>query len=86
MERVELHYHTKMSALDGVISPMDLIRRAAEYGHKAVVITDHGVVQSFPEAQKTAANMGMKVIYGVEVFFPFDHKTPYLSPRLTLNI
>ena len=67
MERVELHCHTMMSAMDGVITPTDLIKRAAELGHKAVAITDHGVVQAFPEAHKTAADMGMKDIYGAEI-------------------
>ena len=67
MERVELHSHTKMSAMDGTISPKDLIRRASELGHKAVAITDHGVAQAFPEAQKAAKELGIKVIYGAEI-------------------
>ncbi|MED1672042.1 PolC-type DNA polymerase III [Pallidibacillus thermolactis] len=64
--RVELHAHTQMSQMDAVVSASDLIAQAAKWGHKAVAITDHAVVQSFPEAYKQAKKQGIKVIYGVE--------------------
>lgn len=65
VKRVELHAHTKMSSLDGLSDVKKYISQAKEWGHKAVAITDHGVVQAFPEAAK-AGGKDIKVIYGLE--------------------
>ncbi len=71
-KRVELHLHTKMSSMDGVSSVSALIKRAAMWGHQAVAITDHGVVQAFPEAIEAAQKAGIKLIYGVECYLVDD--------------
>lgn len=70
-KRVELHAHTKMSSMDGMSNVGEYIKRAKAWGHKAVAVTDHGVVQAFPEAAK-AAGEDIKVIYGVEGYLLDD--------------
>ena len=52
-KRVELHAHTKMSSMDGLNEPSDIVNQAAAWGQPAVAITDHGVVQAFPDAAKS---------------------------------
>ncbi|GAB6098853.1 PolC-type DNA polymerase III [Halanaerocella petrolearia] len=79
-KRVELHLHTKMSDMDSVLDVEDAIEQAAEWGHSAVAITDHGVVQSFPEAYSAAQDKDIKVIYGLEAYLVDDGEPIILNP------
>ncbi len=67
-KRIELHMHTNMSEMDGVSSASALIERAALWGHPAVAITDHGVVQAFPEAFGAAKTHKIKLLPGMEAY------------------
>lgn len=72
-KRVELHLHTQMSQMDAVSSMASLIDRAVSWGHTAIALTDHGVVQSYPDALKASKdNERIKVIYGVEGYLVND--------------
>lgn len=72
--RVELHLHTKMSSLDGAADIKEIIGQAAAWGHRAVAITDHGVVHAFPEAYAAAKQAGIKLIFGVEGYLVEDEE------------
>ena len=86
VKRVELHAHTKMSALDAVVPPKVLVETAARWGWPAVAITDHGVVQAFPEAMNTARALRkkgkeIKIIYGMEGYLldkPEDQRAHHI--------
>lgn len=91
-KRVELHCHTKMSDMDGVSDAGDIIKKAIEFGHKAVAITDHGVVQGFTEGlhaiqkirdkyKKKGETLDFKIIYGVEAYLVDDLKSLVVNSR-----
>lgn len=75
-KRVELHCHTKMSDMDGVSEAKDIVKRAHSWGHPAIAITDHGIAQSFPEANHFIETLSkddpFKVLYGVEGYVVDD--------------
>ena len=81
-KRVELHMHTVMSEMDSVVDIGKVIDRAKEWGHKAIAITDHGVVQAFPIANHCVKkDEDFKIIYGVEGYFVDDLKEFVLCER-----
>lgn len=82
-KRVELHLHTKMSAVDGVSDVEDLISAAAKWGHKAIAITDHGVLQAFPEAYLYVKKkkLDIKLLLGVECYLVDDMSEIYQGEK-----
>lgn len=86
-KRVELHAHSKMSAMDGLTEINQLVERAAAWGHPAIAITDHGSIQAFPEAYQAAKKHKIKLIYGVEAYLVEEDKKerPYHIVLLAVN-
>lgn len=83
-KRIELHLHTRMSALDGLTDLESVLLRAEAWQHPALAITDHGGVQAFPNAHalKKKHGLGLKIIYGMEAYFVDDeeNKDPKARP------
>lgn len=83
-KRVELHLHTKMSGLDGTIDVGDVVQLAASLGHEALAITDHGVVQAFPDAHRAGKKHGVKILYGVEGYLIDDPESKSRSYHIII--
>lgn len=79
-KRVELHAHTNMSEMSGVVSAQNLVKRAKDFGHKAIAITDFGVVHSFPFAYKEATD-DFKIIFGIEAYMVDDEQKMITKPK-----
>ena len=77
-KRVELHLHSNMSTQDGITHMMDYARYAKSMGHEAMAITDHAVVQGYPDAQAAGKKTGIKMLYGVE-FYMVDDRLNYIK-------
>ena len=71
-KRVELHLHTRFSALDALTDPKAAVKRAATWGMPAIAVTDHGVAQAFPDMWKAGKAAGVKIIYGLEAYYYDD--------------
>ena len=84
VKRVELHCHTKMSKLDAITPMADLVKTAIRFGHKALAITDHGVIQAFPFCQDVVEDAGsdLKLIYGCEGYLTSDENGEILREGL----
>jgi DNA polymerase-3 subunit alpha (Gram-positive type) len=72
VKRIELHLHTQMSSMDSVLSLDAAVKTAKRWGHKALAITDHGVVQAFPAAVEAGRKAGVKIILGMEAYLVPD--------------
>ena len=81
VKRVELHCHTTMSDMDGVTDVKKLLKTAMGWGHQAMAITDHGVVQAFPDANHCVEGKDFKVIYGMEGYLVDDIKNIVTNSR-----
>ncbi|MBQ5781875.1 MAG: PHP domain-containing protein, partial [Oscillospiraceae bacterium] len=87
-KRVELHLHTKLSSMDAIVDPEEAVKKAFKYGHRAVAVTDHGVVQGYPQAMlayedimKANPDADFKLLYGCEGYLVDNMPNIYSGSR-----
>ncbi|MFV0504601.1 MAG: PolC-type DNA polymerase III [Lachnospirales bacterium] len=81
VKRVELHLHTNMSSMDALTGIKDYVKYAKKLGHTSIAITDHGVVQAFPDAMNIGEELGVKILYGVEAYIIDDIEAVVSLPK-----
>ncbi len=79
-KRIELHLHTKMSAMDSTVDVENAVKRASKWGHDALAITDHGIVQSYPDAYQAGQKYGVDIIFGLEAYLIDNGKPIVVNP------
>lgn len=79
VKRIELHLHTRLSEMDSVVNPAELVKLMKAYGHDCVAITDHGVVQAYPDMEAAIAKQkaDIKLLFGLEGYL-YDDRIPML--------
>ena len=84
-KRVELHAHTQMSQMDGIVNAADLLKRAQKWGMNAIAITDHAGCQSFPDAhhymEKIGYDSDFKILYGIEANLALDQESSVFGSK-----
>ena len=80
-KRVELHLHTQMSAMDSTVEVKKAVKQAADWGHEALAITDHGIVQAFPDAYQAGQEHGIDIIFGLEAYLIDNGKPIVVNPK-----
>ena len=79
-KRIELHLHTKMSAMDSTVDVENAVKRASKWDHAALAITDHGIVQSYPDAYQAGQKYGVDIIFGLEAYLIDNGKPIVVNP------
>ncbi|TFG84399.1 MAG: PHP domain-containing protein [Spirochaetales bacterium] len=66
---IDLHTHS--TASDGVLSPTELIEKAASEGLSAIALTDHDSLDGLDEASRAALRLGLRFVPGIEIEIVF---------------
>jgi 3',5'-nucleoside bisphosphate phosphatase len=72
----DLHCHSTVS--DGVLTPAELVRRAAANGVNVLALTDHDELNGLAEAREAAHEQAVRLIAGVEVSVTWEGTTVHI--------